>query len=328
MKLFFSLFVFCFGITPSISLAADYVITPLILEHNIEPRDNFEETIKITNTTSRPLRLFPTVNAISLGENNEIQTFIPASMGDTTTSVTSWLEITRARLELAPGETIKVPLTVKVNPNVEPGEYYAFIGFAEGSKRDEAEAKVLQGTAPGTIVRLSLVEKRSEYLRLERFAVDRFITHVGNEEVVYALENVGGLPVKPTGEIIFYNGSGVELAAISVNQDQKTIAPGSIETFTQTLPPLGVIGRHKAFLNIEYGTSERANVYDTVYFNILPLRFLVSAFVLLLTVAIALAYYYHQTRLRYFDHDEAVAVYVRQGITGVKKDHDINLKSE
>lgn len=307
--------------------AADYSVTPLIIEHDIVPRDSFEETVKITNTTGRPLRLFPTVNDITLGDEGAIETFIPASMGDNSTSVTSWIAVTRARVEIAPGETIKIPITVKVSPTAAPGEYHAFIGFAEGSKRDEAEAIVMSGRAPGVIVRLSLVEKRTEYLRLQRFSVDRLVTNTDTAQVNYTLENVGGLPLVPTGEIIFYDGNGVELTTMPVNPEQKNILAGKTEIFSHNLPEVGTIGRYKAFLNVEYGTNQRANLYDTAYFNVLPIRLLLITFFVLLLLSTILAILFHRSRNQVTEGDQSVAVYVRSGKIGVEKDHDINLKN-
>jgi hypothetical protein len=321
------LFLICviLGFTPN-AFGADYSVTPLIIEHDTEARDLFEETVKITNTTDRKLRIFPTVNAVTVGDEGEVQTFVPASMGDTSTSVTSWISITRGRVEINPGETIKIPVNFAINPTALPGEYHAFIGFAEGSKRDEADALVLSGRAPGVVVRLSLVEKRTEYLRLNRFVVDRFVTESNEGTATYELENVGGLPITPSGEIIFYNSRGVELESIIVNSDKKTIAPGSKETFVQTVPDIAVIGRHKALLNVEYGVGLRANLYDTTYFNIVPITYLMLLFGLLLSAALLLAFWYHKTHFRVNEDKDEVSVYVRSGTIGVEQEHDINLK--
>ena len=308
-------------------LAAEYSVTPLLIENTVEPRDMSEETVKITNTSSRKLRIFPTVNQITLGEGGEIKTFVPPSMSDNTTSITSWISVTRGRVEINPGETIKIPITISVNPNAVAGEYHAFIGFAEGSDRDEAEALVKNGRAPGVVVRFSLVEKRSEYLRLNRFVIDRFVTNQVEATVSYELENVGGLPITPTGEIIFYDSRGVEIAAINVNDDKKSIQANNTEKFTQTLPDVGAIGRRKALLNIEYGTSVRANLYDTTYFNVVPLIPLSITFGILLLLSILLVLYYHKrTNTQPDSAHEAVSVYVRQGTTNREYDHDINLK--
>jgi hypothetical protein len=322
----YSLLILCLLTFCNTAIAADYSVTPLLIENTVEPRDSFEESVKITNTTNRKIRLFPTVNAITIGDEGEVKSFVPASMSNNATSVTSWIAVTRARVEINPGETIKIPVTFAINPNAVTGEYHAFIGFAEGSKREEAEQLVAEGRAPGVVVRLSLAEKRTEYLRLNRFVIDRFITKSADSTVTYELENSGGLPVTPAGEIIFYDNRGVELKTIAVNPEQKVILPNSRELFQSPLPELGIVGRHKALLNVSYGTIERANLYDTTYFNVVPLLYLALLFGFLLSLALLLAFWYHWSRPESHDTNEEVAMYVRSGVAGVQKDHDINLK--
>lgn len=308
--------------------AADYAVSPLLIERDIAPRDMFEETVKISNTTSRPLNLYPTVNAITLGEEGEIKTFIPASMSGTATSVTSWIAVTRAVQEIAPGETIKITLTMRISPDALPGEYYAFVGFAEGDNRDKAEALVEKGIAPGVVVRFSLKEKRNEYLRLDRFMIPRFVLTGRNAQVTYAIENVGTVPLVPGGEIIFYDSNGREQTSLAVNPEGATIAPLKSTTFSAPIPSLGLIGRRKAFINVEYGTQERINVYDTLYFNVIPLALLVVFFVVTLLVSVIITVVIHKRRLnpKRRDDEEDVPVFIRTGQRGDDKDHDINLK--
>lgn len=308
-------------------VAAEYSVTPLLIEHTVEPRDMTEETVKITNTSGRKLRIFPTVNQITLGEEGEIKSFVPPSMSDNTTSITSWISVTRGRVEINPGETVKIPINITINPNAASGEYHAFVGFAEGSDRDEAEALLMAGRAPGVVIRLSLVEKHSEYLRLNRFVIDRFVTNYEESFVSYELENVGGIPITPAGEIIFYDSRGVEIAAVLVNEEQKSIQANNTEKFSQVLPDVGTIGRRKALLNVEYGVAQRANLYDTTYFNVVPLIPLILSFGLLLLLSILLVMYYHRRANQPvdFEHEE-VSVYVRKGTSTKLYDHDINLK--
>ena len=308
--------------------AADYSVTPLIMEHVVSPRDIFEETIKITNTSAGPLRLFPTVNAVTVGAEGKIETFVPASMGNTATSATSWIEITRNRVEIAPNESIKIPITIHISPNALPGEYHVFIGFPGGSNRDIAEAAVLAGTAPGTILRVSLAEKKNEYLRLQRFNIPRFVTSAEKALISYDIENVGSTPLVPTGEIILYDGKGIEQTSVPVNPQSIEIRPQSTEHFSIPFDKVGYIGRHKAYINIEYGTNVRANVYDTTYFTIIPLRAVIAVFVLLLAISVVLTLLYHRRSHGTFVlDDESVSVYVRTGQSGPEKDHDINLKN-
>ena len=64
MKL--SLFtIFCLSVLLPLSsvFAADYTVMPLLVDHNVQPRDSISESVKVSNTTNQPLRLFPTVPA-------------------------------------------------------------------------------------------------------------------------------------------------------------------------------------------------------------------------------------------------------------------------
>ena len=119
MKLFPLLF--AFGIALFLpyghSMAAEYSVMPLLIDHNVEPRDSISETLKVSNTTNHPIRLFPTVNEITIGSEGTVEKFIPPSMSDNTKSVTSWIEVSRASLNIAPGDTIKVAVTIHINPN-------------------------------------------------------------------------------------------------------------------------------------------------------------------------------------------------------------------
>ena len=311
---------------PSLTLA-DYSVSPQLVEHVVEPRAQYEESIKITNLSGAPLRLFPTVNAITLGEDGEILTFVPPASADNSNTVTSWIQITRGRVELAPGESIKVPLRIVIDPTAKPGEYYAFVGFADGSKRDEAEAKVMSGSVPGVIVRLSNPDKSTESIRLNKFTVDRFVTGYNDAFVTYSVENIGDLPLTPQGEIILYNVRGEEVGTIPVNPEAKEVAPNGQETFVSPLPDTSALGRHKAFLNLEYGSKQRATVYDTTFFTVVPLTRLLIVFGVLITTSIFLVLWFHWRQNRQANgDDEDVLMYIRQGVVAEDREHDINLK--
>jgi uncharacterized membrane protein len=322
------LLLFIVLIAPCVSSAsAEYLVTPPIIELNVSARDLQEETIKVTNTGTVPLRLFPTVNSVTLGIDGEIATFLPPSMANQADTVTSWLAISRARLELAPGETKKIPLNITISPNATPGDYYAFVGFGNGDKRDEVEASVLKGTVPGVVVRVSIADTATEYLRLHGFTVDRFVRSGEAVAVRYELENIGDTPVTPAGEVILYDVRGAEVGAIAVNTESVTLAPGERKAFSTTAPDTGSFGRHKAFLSLEYGQKQRANLYDTTFFTVIPITLLITAFVLLLAVSLLLTLL-HLRRQKAGTptvDDEAVSMYIRTGELSNKKDHDIIL---
>ncbi len=313
---------------PTFGHAQSYSVTPPVIEHKVKPRDMLEDSIKITNTGTVPVKIFPSVHPITLGEDGSIKTFESPVMTDQTRNVTSWIAISRARLELQPGESAKIPVTLTINPNAIQGDYYAFIGFGSGDKRDEAENAVMAGQAPGVTMRISMADVRSEYLRLQSFSVDRYITTGDTIPVRYELENVGDLPTTPQGEIIIYDVRGREVASIPVNTDKQSLKSGETVAFTGSVPKSGLYGRHKAFLDVEYGELQRANLYDTTFFTVVPLQTVLVLFGILLAGSLLLTLIYIYRGRQPVDHpdNETLPMYVRNGVHSDLKDHDINLK--
>jgi len=314
---------------PSVSLASEYVVVPRVIEHTIAPRDMIEESVKVTNTGLVPIRIYPTVNAITLGEDGQIKEFTGPATSDQSSDISTWLSVSRARLELAPGETKRIPIGIKISPKAVPGDYFAFIGFAEGDNRDDAEARVAKGNAPGVTLNLTLADTTNEYLRLNKFIVDRFVSTAKDSQLTYELENIGDIAVTPGGEILLYNVRGEEVAALAINNEQASIDPGQTSTFSALVPDTGAYGRHKAFLSLEYGSKQRSNLYDTTFYTVVPIPLLAGIFTLLLVISTILALMYHRRQQASRQpEDESVSLYVRSGVHTELQHHDINLKQD
>jgi len=315
-----------FLLCPTLSHAA-YSVSPLVIDEELSKRDIVTHTITLTNTGSSRVRIYPTVNEISVDAGGTMQSFVePSMLEDRTTSITAWLEISRARIELDAGETKEIPLTIRVHPDVAPGEYHAFLGFAQGSNRPEAEAKVAQGGTPGTVVRIGVDKVQDQFLRLERFSVERFIKNSEEGSVTYTLHNPGEHPVIPRGEVIFYDNSGYEVASIPVNPDATAIEEKMEASFTGEIPSELALGKYKALLSVEYGDTQTASLHDTSFFYVLPLKWLLIIFGIVLSLAVLIALYVHK-KYDVGEEDtgaEDVALYIRQGRTE-GKDHDIYL---
>ncbi len=315
---------------PTLLFAASYSVTPLVLDRELEKRDIVTETVTLTNHDGRIVRIYPTVNEIAVDVGGKIENFVEASMvEDRATSITSWLEISRGRIELKPGESKEITLTIRVNPEVAAGEYHAFIGFPEGSNRPDAEKKVMEGNVPGTVVRVGIDKIQNQFLRLSRFSVEKFVKETSGGDVQYSLNNPGDDPVVPKGEIIFYDNNGVEVSALPVNPEGAVIEGGSQMDFTSAVPDDMKMGKYKAFLSVEYGEHQTASVHDTAFFYVLPLWNLAIIFAVVLAVAIALALYIHRRYdLADVDADaDDVAMYIREG-RSESKEHDIDLSQK
>ena len=304
-------------------------ITPRVIDREVAPRDIFTETITIENLATYKNTVYPTVNTVLVDEGGDITDFSPPSMSDNKVTVTSWLAIQRAGIELKPGETVTVPLNIKIHPQAEAGLYHAFIGFGTGRNRDIAERQVKDGIAPGVIVTLSIGQDKAEFLKLDNFLIDRFVTSADNSAVTYALKNPGEAEVTPRGEIILSDSKGVEVAAITINPDGNVLAPAEERVYKATVPTEGLLGKYKAFLTVDYGTKQLASVYDTAFFYILPWQKLLTILGILLFVAILLTIILHRQYRDDEDDDEHGAEYIPLFVRdrqSEEQEHDINLK--
>jgi hypothetical protein len=321
----------CAAFLPSAAVAANYSVTPLIIDKELEKRDIVEEIITVTNRENRMVRIYPSVNEISVDEGGSIQTFLePSMVEDRASAITSWLEIGRGRIELQPGESKEVTLTIKVNPEVAAGEYHAFVGFGEGSNRPAAEKQVLDGNAPGTVVRIGVDKVQNQFLRLEQFNVERFVKDSSEGNIQFRLQNPGEDPVVPKGEIIFYDNNGSEVGSVPINEEGLAVESGKDISFSEQVPDGMKMGKYKAFLSVEYGEHQLASLHDTAFFYMLPLMPVIIIFAIILVVAIGLALYIHKKYdLAGVEVDEAdeVALYIREG-RSESKDHDIDLSNK
>ena len=326
-RTYFCIFAFVVFLLPLAAYAdITYTIAPLVIDIDAEPRDIIERTITITNHSTQPVTVYPTVNNISVDAGGGIQAFIPASMSDRSQSLASWIEISRLGIDLAQEESRTLPLTFRIHQQPVPGTYHAFIGFGFGGNQQDAITQVERGDAPGTVVSLTIIDKKNTFLKLSRFIIDRFVTDTGNQAAVYTVKNPGEEPLVPKGEIIFYNNRGVEVGMVPVNTDNVTIAPGDEKQFTAEVPTDGLFGKYKAFLSVEYG-AELASVQDTAFFYVFPLKKVIPVFIILLVGVALFAFFTHR---KYYGDDEddgseVLALHVREG-TSEEVHHDINLK--
>lgn len=307
--------------------STSYTVSPMVIDLKSEARDIVEKEITLTNTGTSPVTIYPSVNNISLQEGGTIDKFLAPVESDRTTSLASWLEISRLGIDLQPGATKNVTLTVRVTHNPVPGVYHAFIGFGNGGNRDEAEKQVVNGQAPGIVVTLTIANEKKEFLKLSKFIISRFVTKTDNQAAVFSFKNPGDEVLIPQGEIILYDSTGKEVATMPVNSENVSISPGGEYTFTGAVPIAGLFGKYKAFLSVEYGSTQRASLQDTSFFYVFPLKMLLILLAVFVLLVAMIAWYVHR---KYFDDDELVddserlTVHVRD-TESEPKHHDVDL---
>jgi len=308
--------------------ASSIDVRPLLIDVAMQARESETQTITLRSEyPTRKAVLYATVNEISLDSFGDIKEFVTPVMSDRTNTVTSWLEITRGRLEVNPGETLEVPLTIKVHPYAEPGVYHAFIGMVEASKRHVAEAIAMAGDADGVLLKIVITDQRKDSMRISRFSIDRFVTGDDSKQISVEVENTGDLPSAPSGEIIFYDTRGVEVDSAFI-ESLDAINPGETAVIEAIVPLSSTLGRYKANVALSYGGGQRAMLQDTTYFYMVPWSILLMLIGAIVVVSLVIALLLRRALAERHDSEDGdeVTMYIKDGHDPEPKDHDIDLK--
>ncbi len=286
----FSVVLFALLVVAQPAFAAELEVTPVVIDDKAKARDILKRSITVRNTTERKLNLFPSVNDVDAREGEE--EFVSAqNADDRADSLANWIELSRGVVELNPGEEKTLPFVVRITANAVPGTYHASISFGDGGDRASAE-----NSTPLAVVAVNLEvqEDIKEFMQLKAFKTDSLFFSGDDVLFNYQLENIGNQELKPKGEIRIYDRKGTEVASVEVNADGKEVSPSQVSQLASVWSAASGFGRYKAYLNVDYGSSQTASVQDTVFFWIIPWQQLLGLIIVSLIAIIVLALYSHR----------------------------------
>ncbi len=312
----------------SSTVYADHSVSPVMLDYVLEGRDTVSRDVHVTNSTTRLKRLYATVNAINIDSDGIIEPYEPPSTQNRATNPTSWVSVTRGRIEIPAEEDITIPVSLSIPPQVQAGTYHVYVGFSEGRNRPTAEEAIWSDLPPGVIVRIEIKENQSSYLQLSGVNTDR-VVYSDNNLIEFTLTNPGSVSQVPFGEVIFYDRRGNEVGSSPVNPDGISIGPNE-EKFFYVSAPESSFGRQRAVVNVRYGQGQVANLQDTIFYTRVPLTQMILLFLFLLLLAFIVSYLLHRRyngQVVFSDgSDGLIHVHNRSGEISFKKVHDITLK--
>lgn len=256
----------------------DISLIPVVIDEKTKPRDIVKQSITVSNRSDHKIELYPSVNDVH-PEQGE-QEFVSAQDStDREASLSNWIELSRGVIELGPGEIKTIPFVIRVTANAIPGMYHADVSFSVGSTREEAEA---HGKVASVMVNLEVKHDVKEILQLNKFTTDTLFFAGDDVLFNYQLENLGNQELNPKGEIRIYNRKGEEVAAVEVNKDGKVVTPDQVAQLASVWNAARGFGKYKAFLTVNYGSSQTASVQDTVFFWVVPWQQLLVMFIVAL----------------------------------------------
>ncbi len=265
-------------------------VSPAVIDEKAKQRDIIKESITITNTSQRPLNLFPAVEDVNV--QNGDQTFAYGRNADERSdSLANWIELSRGTIFLQPGESKTIPFVIHVNMNAVPGLYHAAVTFTDGGTRDETNNKNPDGLAS---VNVEVQADIRETMELQKFSVDRFVFSGDDVLFNYIVNNNGNQDLVPSGDIRIYDRRGEEVATVDVNKDGKPIGQGQSAQLASVWSAVQGFGQFKAMITVNYGKAQTASVQDTMYFWIIPWKQILGILTATIITMVILALYFHR----------------------------------
>ena len=147
----------------------------------------------------------------------------------------TWLH-TESVKTIAANEKIKIPYTITIPADAEPGGYFSAIFWGEQNPKNNEAGTVTIGGKLGVLILLRVNGDIVEQAGISDFSAgdkQRFFIATPID-FVYRFANTGADRVVPLGDIVIKNIFGRTVATISANHNEGNVLPNSTRKFTST----------------------------------------------------------------------------------------------
>lgn len=112
---------------------ANFTLSPLKFEYDLQNFNPVQDKIKVTNSWDTPITLYSSKEDFIAGDDSGAPKFVPPEdQVNTQMSLSNWITVEDQNITLAPKETREINFTLQIPNNAEPGWHYAAIFFSPG----------------------------------------------------------------------------------------------------------------------------------------------------------------------------------------------------
>lgn len=269
--------------------AQAFSISPPLIELNAGPGQTVKASIKFTNVSGEELLIKTQINDFGAKNETGEPNIIFEDTENSGYSLRQWVQSPPPfKIKAHESKTVDFPIVVPAQ--AEPGGHYAVIRFT-GTSPSLEESGVALTASIGTLVLLQVSGDVQEQAGVAEFYSAIYAANsVGSKKgmfetgpiaFVQRLENSGNVHLKPTGTIEISNMFGRSVATLRVNGDPtdpnnppKSVLPGSIRRFEQTLDKKWLFGRYSATIKLSYGQGQKP-LEQTITFWVIPYKLIV-----------------------------------------------------
>jgi hypothetical protein len=279
-------------------------ISPVKIEVTGDPGQTLTGELELLNEQAQTKTFFSSYENFEPSGDTGSPRFIGAEGG-----LATWFSASPS-VTVNTGETVKVPFSITIPADAEPGGYFAAIFWGEQDPTTQLAGEVAIGGKLGVLVLLRVSGDIVEQAGISEFK------HVDNKMFIsglpvtftYRFANSGGDRVVPIGEVTISNIFGGETGVISANPNEGSVLPNSSRRFqavwgddtsTTSLGFFGEakaqfsdfhLGPYKANLSVVYGATNQL-AESSFWFIIFPWQLLVLILLALIIAVVLLKQY-------------------------------------
>jgi hypothetical protein len=274
--------------------ASALTISPVKVEVTGEPGQTLRGELELLNEQTELKTFFSSFENFEPSGDTGSPKFVGSGSG-----LATWLQA-QSSVIVATGETVKVPYSITIPADAEPGGYFAAIFWGEQDPSAQAAGEVAIGGKLGVLILLRVSGDIVEEAGISEFG----ISEAANIQVglpisfSYRFSNSGGDRVVPLGDISIKNMIGMKTASIPANQNEGSVLPNSARKFQAIWGEAtgsttrGFLdsarsqlanfhfGFYKAELSVVYGATNQS-ASDSFWFVIMPWQLLIISLLLL-----------------------------------------------
>lgn len=286
------------------SSAYALTISPVKLEINGDPGQTLTGELELFNEQTETKSLFSSYENFEPSGDTGSPRFT-----DGATGLATWISLA-SNVVIQPNQTVKVPYTITIPADAEPGGYFSAVFWSEDNPAAREGGEVSIGGKLGVLILMRVNGDIKEAAGISNFSIDgsRWVTKLPIS-FVYRFKNDGADRVVPLGNIEIKNIFGGVTAVLPANENEGSVLPNSIRKF-QTL--WGVpkkdgessgfftvaqaqlsdfhLGVYSANLTLTYGATNQIAM-DSFYFFFIPWQLLSIVVVILIVLSVLLKFY-------------------------------------
>lgn len=203
-------------------------VSPARLEVTADAGQTLIGEIEIFNEQSAPRTFYTSYENFEPRGDSGAPYFVGAQNG-----LATWIQ-TQSEVVLQPGERAKVPYSISIPANAEPGGYFAAIFFGDQPTGNTKGGEVSIGGKIGILVLLRVAGDIVEQGGLSEFTTATGTSFFSSLPVTftYRISNAGGDRIVPIGEVRVKNMFGITSATMHANETEGSVLPGSARKFS------------------------------------------------------------------------------------------------